>query len=139
MWPDTFESRLLDWNDLRSSCAYQDTLTRYSLINDWWFRAPMVNRYLHWDDWPDWPTPWELLNDNIYCDLARALGMLYTIIMIDPQDHVELARCDQDNLVRVQQGKYILNWCPGDIVNIRSQESIVTKTLDGTLFQKKLG
>jgi len=99
----------------------------------------MVNRYLHWDDWPDWPTPWELLNDNIYCDLARALGMLYTIIMIDPQDHVELARCDQDNLVRVQQGKYILNWCPGDIVNIRSQESIVTKTLDGTLFQKKLG
>jgi hypothetical protein len=139
MWPDTFESRLLDWNDLRSSCARQDTPIRYSLINDWWFRAPMVNRYLHWDDWRDWPTPWELLNDNIYCDLARALGMLYTIIMIDPQDHIELARCDQDNLVRVQQGKYILNWCPGDIVNIRSQEFTVTKTLDGTLFQKKLG
>ena len=56
----------------------------------------------------------------MYCDLARALGILYTISLLDRADLVdaELILTDEgDNLVQVVQGKYILNWKKDLIVN----------------------
>ena len=89
------------------------------LINDWWFRLPWQPYYLHWDDQADWPDPWQLLNDNIYCDLARGLGICYTLIMIDHPDikDLELVQCEGTNLVRINGGKYILNYESGSCVN----------------------
>jgi hypothetical protein len=89
------------------------------LVNEWWFQLPWQPYYLHWDDQADWPDPWQLLQDNIFCDLARALGICYTLIMIDHADitDVELVCCNGVNLVRVNDGKYILNYESGSCVN----------------------
>jgi hypothetical protein len=142
MWPDDFETRLQDWNDLRDQCRHPGDLDDIlGQINDWWFRAPMVNRYLHWHDFKKWPTAWELLNDNIYCELARALGMLYTIHMLDSDliDDVVLTQSDIGNLVLVNQGKYILNWTPGALLNITSQQFTINQQLDSRALHHLMG
>jgi hypothetical protein len=75
---------------------------------------------LHWDDQKTWPDPWQLLSDDIYCELARGLGMLYTITLLDRADlaPAELILTQDDvNLVQVAKEKYILNWSADSVVN----------------------
>lgn len=120
MWLSKFEQRLQAWNQLRETAALQDAETALVTINSWWFQTPWTAYHLHWDDRPDWPDPWQLLSDNVYCPLARGLGILYTITMLDHPDiqDAELVEIGADNLVLVSKGKYILNWSQEEIVNI---------------------
>ena len=120
MWPVTFEQRLHAWGVLRESVQHVSVEQTLAEVNAWWFRAPWRAYHLHWDDQSKWPDPWELLSDNIYCDLARGLGILYTITLLDRADLQDsvLAESDQGNLVLVQQGKYILNWDSQQVLNI---------------------
>jgi hypothetical protein len=120
IWPVTFSARLESWNLLRDRCQLLPIETALEQINSWWFQTPWRPYYLHWDDQPTWPDPWQLLSDDVYCDLARALGILYTITLLDRADMtpVDLVLTeDGDNLVRVAKEKYILNWNPDSIVN----------------------
>jgi hypothetical protein len=112
MWCSTFEQRLAAWNSLRDRVRDQSKLDALREINIWWQQTPWRAYHLHWDDRQDWPDPWQLLSDNIYCDLARALGILYTITVLDRDDmqDAELVETEQGNLVLVEGGKYILNW-----------------------------
>ena len=128
MWPKTFSERLRSWNDLRTRC--QSNTAEHALIdiNKWWFQTPWIPYHLHWDDQSLWPDPWQLLSDNVYCDLARALGILYTISMLDRADMADaelILTKEGDNLVQVGQGKYILNWSPDSVVNTFQEVKIV--------------
>jgi len=120
MWPVTFDSRLQAWVELRSRCQSLDLENALTAINQWWFNTPWQPYYLHWDDQADWPDPWQLLSDNVYCDLARSLGILYTISLLERADmaDAELVLADDgSNLVLVAKEKYILNWNKDSIVN----------------------
>ena len=89
-------------------------------INAWWFHAPWRPYYLHWDDQATWPDPWQLLSDDIYCEVARGLGMLYTITLLDRADLTSASLILTEtghNLVLVEESKYILNWTPDTVVN----------------------
>ena len=120
MWHRTFDTRLAAWNQLRTQSLDLSLEVALRQINAWWFESPWIPYHLHWDDRPDWPDPWQLLDDNLYCSLARGLGMLYTIALADRKDIKDavLIETEGDNLVLVNQSKYILNWEPDAIVNI---------------------
>jgi len=120
MWHKTFSDRLESWSNLRRQCELLDTDATLSAINSWWFDTPWTPYHLHWDDRANWPDPWQLLDDNLYCGLARGLGILYTITILDRPDLQDavLVEVDSDNLVQVSQGKYILNWDRDTVVNI---------------------
>lgn len=120
MWQKTFSERLAAWAALRQSCTTVDRAQVLDQINSWWQQTPWIPYHLHWDDRPTWPDPWQLLDDNLYCSLARALGIMYTIAMLDRTDlqDVVLVEVDSDNLVLIDNGKYILNWDGGEAVNI---------------------
>jgi len=137
MWPLTFEERLQDWRDLRDQCLLVDYEIALHLINDWWWRAPMVNHYLHWDDTESWPDPWDLLADNHFCDLAKSLGIVYTILMLnhDETHSLELVQTPDSNLAQVNKGKYILNWAPRELLNNQSTQITIRKTLDCQRFK----
>jgi hypothetical protein len=100
-------------------------------VNDWWFQLPWQPYYLHWDDMEDWPDPWQLLHDNIYCDLARGLGICYTLAMIEHRDitEIELVHSDDVNLVQVNDGKYILNYELGHCVNTNLELAPIKKRM----------
>ena len=136
MWPLTFEQRLHAWGVLRESVQHAPVDHVLAEVNAWWFQAPWRAYHLHWDDRANWPDPWELLSDNIYCDLARGLGILYTITLLDRPDlqNSVLAESDQGNLVLVEQEKYILNWDSEQVLNIspgpiKAQHSITQQQI----------
>ena len=120
MWPRNFSERLESWAQLRQQCQTLDSEPALIKINQWWFQTPWTAYHLHWDDQQDWPDPWQLLSDNQYCPVARGLGIMYTISMLDREDlqDAQMIEYQSDNLVLVSQEKYILNWDPDQVVNI---------------------
>jgi hypothetical protein len=142
VWPDRYEERLAQWRQLRD--ANQDNPLEQALltINDWWQSAPVVNHYLHWDDLTEWPDPWQLLADNHFCSLAKALGIVYTIQMTGRSDVTSMYIADNgdsgDNLVLVNEGKYILNWAPGELLNITSKQVSIKRSIDSKVVVKKI-
>ncbi len=119
MWPKTFAERLESWTQLRQQASITDAETALHTINAWWFQTPWRAYHLHWDDRAEWPDPWQLLSDNLYCPLARGLGILYTITLLDRPDLQDavLVEAGSDNLVLINREKYILNWDQDTIVN----------------------
>ena len=120
MWASTFAGRLESWYSMRQKCHALSVESTLITINSWWCTTPWQPYYLHWDDQLTWPDPWQLLNDNVYCDLARALGILYTISLLDRADLTDatlVLTLDGHNLVVVDKSKYILNWSPDTVVN----------------------
>lgn len=136
MWPKTFPERLRAWAALREQCATADLPTTLDLIDKWWQNTPWCPYHLHWDDRNAWPDPWQLLDDNIFCSLAKGLGIMYTIAMLERTDITDavLAEVDGDNLVLINQGKYILNWGGGTPLNINPN----TKTLRRRISQQEI-
>jgi hypothetical protein len=120
MWPTTFDVRLASWAQLRDHTQPLPLEQALITINQWWFNSPWRPYYLHWDDIKTWPDPWQLLSDDVYCDLARGLGIVYTISMLDRADMTPATLVlteDDTNLVLVAKEKYILNWEANQIVN----------------------
>ena len=120
MWPKTFNERLESWQLLRNQANLETMPMALNIINSWWLDSPWHAYHLHWDDIVDWPDPWQLLSDNVYCDVARGLGILYTIALLDRKDlaSASLVLTDQGhNLVLLDQTKYILNWERNIILN----------------------
>lgn len=134
MWSGNFSKRLQDWRDLRDSVGCIEPQAALTKINRWWFQTPWSPYYLHWDDRAHWPDPWQLLSDNIYCDVARGLGIVYTISMLERHEFADselILTKENHNLVQIQQGKYILNWERSLKVNNNQQHQIQKKfTLD---------
>lgn len=132
MWESSYQARLADWVNLRQSACSLPLEQQLTLVNEWWFRAPIVNKRVEWGKWPD---PWNLLNNNGYCELARALGIVYTLLLIDDINYTDLKiiQTEKDNLVLVDQGKYILNWAPGEMLNTHSIPATTVKnTIDSS-------
>jgi hypothetical protein len=120
MWFPTFAQRLESWQRLRHTVQSQSALAVAEAVNQWWFQAPWTAYHLHWDDQADWPDPWQLLSDNMYCPVARGLGILYTIAMINHPELQDAVLTDtgSDNLVLIANEKYILNWDQSRVLNI---------------------
>ena len=140
MWPHSYQTRLQSWVSLRNHCQSLDLEQSLQQINQWWFAAPWRPYYLHWDDHAQWPDPWQLLNDNSFCGVARALGIVYTIILMEHEKilEVELVEVDHGNLVLVNGGKYILNWDPEDIVNISSNSFTTKRIINSKQLEQRL-
>lgn len=141
MWPRTFAERLGSWHQLREHAAIVDAESALHAINSWWFQTPWRAYHLHWHDRGDWPDPWQLLSDNLYCPLARGLGILYTIALLDRADLQDsvLVEVGSDNLVLVDKEKYILNWDADTIVNISPTGSPTQHSITQQELKHKIG
>lgn len=141
IWPSTFEERLAAWYALRHEAQHQDLAPALNMINDWWWRAPIVNQTMPPREVESWPGPWDLVAQNSYCELARALGMLYTVMMLERSDleYLELVETKETNLVLVDRGKYILNWSPGTILNNQSLQTGVLWSTSSEALKRLIG
>ena len=92
---------------------------------EFWQHCPFIPFYLHPEDSSNWPDPWELITENYYCDLAKTLGMLYTVYLsssgkdIDPEIRVyyDSRKRVYYHIAYLCQGKYVLNLVEGEVVN----------------------
>lgn len=140
MWSQDFSARLTSWYRLRQHAKTIGVDQALHEINQWWFQAPWSSYYLHWDDIDSWPDPWQLLSDNIFCEVARGLGMLYTVTMLDRPEITdsELIEIPTGTVLRVQQAKYILNWSSNTILNINPESDAVRHRLHQKILQQRI-
>lgn len=129
-WNLRVSDRLTQWKDFRHKLSDLPLDNAVYELNHLWSTAPFVTYYLSPDAPDSWPDPWTLLAENYYCDLAKALGILYTIYFTSHKsDTIELCVYYnykdkmRSNVVSVAQGKYILNYWPYEIVNTKQIES----------------
>ena len=77
-----YEQRLSEWSTFRDSLeASEDPLQ--DVIN-YYNKIPTVSIQTDPYTPSTWPSPWELINENMYCDFCRVLGMCYPLQLTDP-------------------------------------------------------
>lgn len=123
MWTLTPSERLRFWYDFRQQLNTVTKIEAIQSTTSLWSFAPFVKHYLHHSDLTNWPDPWELIYENRYCDLAKCLGMFYTLHLCNHRPYLEI-RVYQDiltkeqyNLVWIDKGKYVLNYVFNEVVN----------------------
>ena len=139
MWANTYEETLEEWIALRNKCKDLETEKALEEINNWVQQVPTVPHYLHLDDYKVWPGPWELLADNNFCEVAKSLLIVYTIIILNRQEINSLSILQSNNYTYVKvltDTEYILNNQIGSIVSAIDTEII--QTLDCSYFQNKI-
>ncbi len=137
-----YETRLNSWYNLRSTLEHSDTKTKCVEIDKWWQQAPLVNHHLHILDSENWPGPWDLLVENTYCTVARALGMCYTLHLMNINDIDLVEAIDMQGedmvLVLVDRAKYVLNYWPDTVVNNNSNNFSIKRHIDVSSIKLKL-
>ena len=138
-----YETRLKNWYKLREDLVNKDTKTKCIEIDNWWQKAPLINHHLHPHDIGNWPDPWELLSENTYCEVARALGMCYTLLLLGITDiKMVLATNEMGDdvvLVLVDNAKYVLNYWPNTVISNSLKDFKVVKQLELDIIIKKIG
>jgi hypothetical protein len=137
-----YTTRIKSWYELRSSSVDLDMKSKCITIDNWWQNAPLVNHHLHLLDSQSWPGPWDLLEENTYCTVARALGMCYTLLLIGVED-IELVEAtdlqgEDMVLVLVDSAKYVLNYWPDTVLNNNSTDFTIKRHIDVSAIHSKL-
>lgn len=123
MWKLDASERLAHWRSFRRSLdelSVNDALVRTAEL---WQTAPFSPYYLDPSDTSLWPDPWTLISENYYCDVAKALGMLYTIFLSKHalsgtiRIYYDTSTKTNYSIAWFADGKYILNMVDGEIVN----------------------
>ena len=134
IWTLKPDERLREWMMFRNQLGQVTLEQACDQTTQLWSYAPFVSHYL--DASRDislipWPDPWVLLHENYYCDIAKSLGMLYTLYLSShrPRDIALVMSQDPDskqiyNLVQIEQGKYILNFEFNTVVNSTLTENL---------------
>lgn len=123
MWNLFPYERLRSWHDFRKTISTKTFEQALQDTQHLWSYAPYQAHYLTTDQIANWPGPWELIYENYYCDLAKALGIVYTLYLSKHCPELEIrvyndpSTKEQYNLVFVEQGKYVLNYIHDEVVN----------------------
>ena len=117
--------RLSRWRSFRSQLSDYSIDQATNLVREFWHSCPFYPYYLDADNPNKWPDPWQLINDNHYCDLAKCLGIVYTLHLskhqknIDPEIRVYYDPNTKHHyhIAYLCDGKYVLNLIEGEVVN----------------------
>jgi len=140
------DNRIPSWRDWRNELEKLSLSEAVNKVAQDWAKVPTVTHYLAPDRIADWPNPWQLITDNLYCDLSVALGMHYSLALLEKTEITDLRlqvyRIPEGwlNLSSINQGKYVLNYNHGNVVNSSqlniSQKELVFEYLNIDLFGK---
>jgi len=138
-----YENRLSYWSELRNNLKTQSLQDQCIAVDEFWQKVPIQNHYLHPDFMDEWPDPWQLLNENLYCSYARGLGMIYTLLLLGAKN-IELVEATDDNsedviLVLVDNAKYILNYWPDTVLNNSLSQFTIKKNINIRQIIEKTG
>ena len=129
------QERLLAWQQFRQ---HLDTLSFEQCVyetNNFWNTAPISNQYYCQTLSEQWPMSWQLIIDNLYDDIGKGLGMLYTIYYTKHICELEFVcgthNSNDYNIVLIDNGKYTLNW------NLEVQLNTPTQTKAAKRFAAK--
>jgi hypothetical protein len=126
MWKLKTDDRVGRWRDFRKSLDLLTLDQAIKEVAEFWHDCPYNPYYLDPKDPLTWPDPWQLISENYYCDLAKTLGIVYTIcftrhgqkLNAEIQVYNDPVTKYTYNLAFLAKGKYVLNFRDDEIVNI---------------------
>lgn len=129
------EDRLRSWREFRSSIDNLSLTDALRCTAELWANASYTPYYLDIDEPTTWPSPWQMIDENIYCDVAKSLGIIYTMLLtkhkkdldIELRVYVDVTTGAEYNLAWFNEGKYILNLVDREVVNIEQFDDTVFK------------
>jgi len=128
-WNLRVNDRLTQWKDFRHQLDRLPLESAVVELNNMWSTAPLVNYNFDPSDPKTWPDPWTLLAENYWCDVAKSLGIAYTIYFSSHKSTPMEIRVYYDYkdktkhcVAWLDHGKYILNYWPYEIVNTEQIE-----------------
>jgi hypothetical protein len=81
MFDKSYLERLKTWRTFRTSL--EDSLTPYEDTIEFWNNAPLSSIEADPYDSSTWPTPWQMIDENRYCDFTKILAIYYTLELTD--------------------------------------------------------
>lgn len=117
--------RLSRWKEFRLSI--NNLTLQHALQNtiELWAPCPFRPYYLDPNEPKHWPDPWQLILENNYCDIAKSLGIVYTLYLSDHKSILQpeirayynlSSKCIY-HIAYLNQGKYVLNLVEDQVVN----------------------
>lgn len=135
-WHLRVNERLTRWKEFRGRLSSLPLPQAVDELNQMWSTAPFVGYYLDPNETTNWPDPWSLIAENYWCDVAKCLGILYTLYFTSHHDVPMEIRVYYDYkdkarycIAWIDEGKYILNYWPFEIVNTEQLEEKQLKLL----------
>jgi len=117
--------RLSRWREFRLELDSLSLDLAVDYTSKFWTSCPFNPYYLDLKQPNSWPDPWQLIEENYYCDLAKTLGIVYTLYLtkhgpqLQPEIKVYLDKKTryQYHIADFCHGKYVLNLIEGQVVN----------------------
>lgn len=78
---ENFEDRIKHWLEFRQSL--EEHLDPIQATIDFWNKAPISSRSCDPFDQSTWLDPWNLIEDNHYCEFSKILAIYYTLALTD--------------------------------------------------------
>lgn len=81
MFNKKFEQRMFIWKSFRDTLEDSDTPIEDTI--NFWDNAPITS--IAADPWnkEKWPSPWEIIQENIFCPFVKILAICYTLQLTD--------------------------------------------------------
>ena len=140
------KARVAAWKKIRIDIQSIDIIQqKIDIALKFWRMAPLENPLLDWDDCSKWPTPWELLHNNRFCDSTLSVALGYTLVMSDPETFSDirlLLITDRSNHVQkiiVKTNDIVLNygWLDSNPATVLSSANIQDRwKFDGKKWSK---
>ena len=81
MFDKKFEDRLRIWHDFRATLSNDPNPIQSAI--DFWNQAPYAIRNIDPYDNSTWPDPWQMIEENSYCEYTKTLAIVYTLQLTD--------------------------------------------------------
>lgn len=138
-WQMSPHERLKEWRRFRKQAESLEDVACLQEVVDWWKFTPIGSKAIDPYTTKEWPNPWDLIYTGNFDENAVALGMAYTLHLMDwPVEVVLLQETKKSfiGLVVIVDDKYVLGYTYGivdklselknyDIVNRWSTEDLV--------------
>lgn len=125
-WQLMPQERLREWRKWRKSIESLEDEDCLQAVVDWWKFTPIGSKAIDPYTRKDWPDPWELIFDNNFDENAVALGMAYTLHLMEWPCEVVLLQDTEKafiGLVVIVDETYVLGYNYGIVDNIKELEN----------------
>lgn len=75
----SFEDRLSIWKRLRDELVSKSDPIQH--VINFWNSIPPSSRNIDPYDQSTWPDPWQMIEENVYCEYTKILAVAYTLML----------------------------------------------------------
>jgi hypothetical protein len=76
-----FEDRLATWRGFRDQLIFDNDPVQSTI--DFWNSIPKSVRNIDPYDSTTWPDPWQMIEENVYCEYTTTLAIGYTLMLTE--------------------------------------------------------